>query len=156
MSAGRLDGRPVAVVRTADRCRGLARRRRRKNLLPPSFGTLLTRMPLLWISADSDAGAVGQLLHARVVHVETAVLAAAAQVVHAQPVDRDREVRCRRAVAGEVELAEDERRHRRSGNQQRARHGVLRIGRGNRVENLAVGDEGRLRVDDVHGSAILR
>ena len=25
-----------------------------ENRLPPSFGTLLTRMPLLWISADSE------------------------------------------------------------------------------------------------------
>ena len=30
------------------------RKKEPENLLPPSFGTLLTRIPLLWISADSE------------------------------------------------------------------------------------------------------
>ncbi len=30
------------------------RKKEPENLLPPSLGTWLTRMPLLWISADSE------------------------------------------------------------------------------------------------------
>ena len=51
-------------------------------------------------------------------------------------------------MAGQVELAEHERRHRGAGDQQRARHRAA-FDRGNRVKNLAVGDERFLRVDEV-------
>ena len=95
------------------------------------------------------AGRVGDFLHARIVHVKAAELAAATQVVHAHAVNRNHQVARVRPVHPHVVLSEHVEHHRGPGNEQRARRRVADRRR-NRVEHVAVRDELRRVLDDIH------